>query len=337
MERERESSFLELLLFQTVKFFARLCAFLSSNPSPLFSVIVSFYFLLLLYLPNLFLYFIFSPVLISTAIILVTLFRFGSIPKEKEKTFLPESEKSDEKLEDPNRVRTVPDLGPAKNEKDESSLKEIEKSDSKYEDTNRVRAVSDLALIQIEKGEIFLQKCDPTDEESNWVRPVPGLGLTAQEEDATFPPEIGESDFKDDVPNWVASSDERETGMDFVQEVDLTDLFVGWDRGGPLEVIYEEYEGEEHDDPPRNVTDGDLRYVDTDGMLSSAFYYTDSDSSEGEFQVEFPEWDLPENLYFRSEEREGLIEIPLGGKRTGGFELEEENLIEINISSAPSG
>jgi hypothetical protein len=47
-------------------------------------------------------------------------------------------------------------------------------------------------------------------------------------------------------------------------------------------------------------------------------------------------WDSPENMCYRwdEEDREGLIEIALDGckKKTLGFQFEEENMIEIDIS-----
>lgn len=95
--------------------------------------------------------------------------------------------------------------------------------------------------------------------------------------------------------------------------------------GAPLEVIHEEYEDEE------NYASLSLYYPDTD---------TDSLSGGNSPVIgnwDSPvigNWDSPENLCFEWEEedREGLIEIELDGKRNS--EAEEENLIEIDLTPA---
>lgn len=250
-----KSSLSELFLLGAVKFLARSYLFLSSlssDPNPIFSIVISFYCLILLYLPHLFLSFVFSPVLISTAVLLGTLFRLGSTKHEKEEIF-------------------------------QTAI-----------------------------------------EEQIWVQPKTDLGLAVQQKDAIFTPEIEEAGTKEAVMNRV----DGEKG--FVRNPDLSEMFPEWNRNGPLEVIYEEYEGEEDEDSPEK----DRRYMGVNGFLSSSFDYSDSDSSEGESPERFPPaWDSPENLCFLWEEKEGLIEIPLGLKPTVGFELEEENLIEINLFS----
>lgn len=264
LEKSAEkSSVSELFLFGTVKFLTRSYLYLSSlssNPNPIFSIVVSFYCLILLYLPHLFLSFVFSPVLISTAVLLGILLRLGSSRRE-----------------------------------DEIFRTEIEEPGRKGDGTN-------------------------------WVQSETDLDLALQEKDPTFPPEIEEDDPKDAVTNWV------EAKKVFV--ADLSETFLEWNRNGPLEVIHEEYEGEEDEDSPEK----ELRYAGVGRFLSSAFDFSDSDSSEGESPEEFPPaWDSPENLCFMWEEREGLIEIPLGSKPTAGIELEEENLIEINLFSMAKG
>ncbi|XP_077245921.1 uncharacterized protein LOC143885601 [Tasmannia lanceolata] len=112
----------------------------------------------------------------------------------------------------------------------------------------------------------------------------------------------------------------------------FSDTLMEWNRRGPLEVIYEEYEGEEEEG---ESPEWEKRRV------GIAIYYPDSDSGSSwdgeEFPLDFPViegWDSPENLCFVwEEEKEGLIEIPLGGKGKVGFEVEEENLIEIDLFS----
>ncbi|MBA0615179.1 hypothetical protein Godav_015348 [Gossypium davidsonii] len=98
--------------------------------------------------------------------------------------------------------------------------------------------------------------------------------------------------------------------------------FVEWDVRAPLEVIYEDYEGEEALDR------GIERYT----SLSRRYSEPEPDSlfSEMGFPV-IREWVSSEKRCWRWEEeeedREGLIEIALD------FHGEEDSLIEIDISS----
>lgn len=260
---KEKSSLSELLLIGTLKFLSRSYLFLSVlsfNSNPLLSVIISFYCLILLYLPHLFLYFLCSPVLISTAVLLATLLHLGSSQREKVGALLPETQKQDLKHE------------------------EIEEKDA-------------------------------TD-----------LGLPQREKDSILPSKIEEMDREDESAKWVAS-EKAVTEMGLFQNAEFSEMFMEWDRSGPLEVIYEDYEGEEEEDSPEKTLERERWDVGVDGFVCSSFCYPDSDSSEGEF----PAWDSPENLCFRWEESEGLIEIPLTLKPTVRFEAEEENLIEINL------
>ncbi|KAF1882037.1 hypothetical protein Lal_00038680 [Lupinus albus] len=113
--------------------------------------------------------------------------------------------------------------------------------------------------------------------------------------------------------------------------------FVEWNVKAPLEVIYEEYEGEETEHDANEKQDMIIsRYP----SLSRYYPESDSDSSSENGFPAIGKWDSPENICFRwedeeEEERElGLIEIALDGckKRTLEFQFEEENLIEIDIS-----
>lgn len=112
-----------------------------------------------------------------------------------------------------------------------------------------------------------------------------------------------------------------------------TDPFVEyWDLKAPLEIIYEAYEGEDEDD--RNAG-----FLGIEKYPSLSLYYPESDtdsSSDGGFPA-IGDWESPEKMGFRweDEDREGLIEIALDGKRrTQFFNFEEDNLIEIDISPA---
>lgn len=139
-----------------------------------------------------------------------------------------------------------------------------------------------------------------------------------------------ETESPEQVNQWSNSEIELNTQMG--------SCFVEWNVRAPLEVIYEEYEGEETGDECPNEREenwdmGVLRYP----SLSRYYPESDSDSSS---ESEFPargDRDSPEDVCFRwdEENREGLIEIALDGskmKRDFEFHFEEENLIEIDIS-----
>lgn len=140
---------------------------------------------------------------------------------------------------------------------------------------------------------------------------------------------------------------------------------MGWDVKAPLEVIYEEYEGEGADDldpifdpdrDPAESGEGRLARMERWPSLSLCYPETDSDSdsdssSVGEFRS-IGEWVSPgEGFGFGwvVPERDGLIEIQLDLHGGGGggcgekkekcwdFQGEEENLIEIDISPARNG
>ncbi|MBA0683832.1 hypothetical protein Goshw_011050 [Gossypium schwendimanii] len=105
------------------------------------------------------------------------------------------------------------------------------------------------------------------------------------------------------------------------KEMSFEERFVEWDVRAPLEVIYEDYEGEEALDR------GIERYT----SLSRRYSEPEPDSlfSEMEFPV-IREWVSSDKRCWRWEEeedREGLIEIALD------FHGEEDSLIEIDISS----
>lgn len=89
-----------------------------------------------------------------------------------------------------------------------------------------------------------------------------------------------------------------------------------------MEVIQEEYEDE-----------GEIMVVEKYGSVS--LYYQDMDTDMNTcMDTDSSGGDLLENLCFEWEEEdtEGLIEIELDGKRNS--EVEEENLIEIDLTPA---
>lgn len=250
-EKPWESSSISLkILAQSIDFLGKTVSCLSSLSSdPLFSSLVTVYALVLLYFPGLFLGIVFSPVLISTGILLLTLLKLG------------ETQKVEKEFNSTERERT-------------------HHRDSADEDRNC--------------------GCLETDLESKTE-----LGLSLKSD-----------------PNPSCSGS-----------------FMEWNVRAPLEVIYEEHEGEEDDqnDDDTSQKQDTTRSSSMEKYPSLSMYYpeTDSDSSSGgEFPVNGG-WDSPENLCFRWDEeddREELIEIALDGKRTNEpFHADEDNLIEIDI------
>lgn len=228
----------------------------SLSSHPLFSTLVGFYTLVLIYFPSLFLPIVLSPVLISTAILLLTLLRLGSIQRT-------ENEFNSIKVtEDPKWV----------------SL------ESNYESENENSVVSSTNLVETEVGS--------------------GSGS--------------------DQNNFYVES------------------FIEWDVRAPLEVIYEEYEGEdeERNDDVRNEKSETPPVSAIERYGSLSLYYPESDSdgsSDGGDFAGFGGWDSPESMCFMWDEEKGeeLIEIAFDGKRTSReVHFEEENLIEIDISPA---
>ena len=133
---------------------------------------------------------------------------------------------------------------------------------------------------------------------------------------------------------WSTSHSEIElkSKVDFESSSFFEESFVEWNVRAPLEVIYEEYEGEEAEHDPNKKQDTSIfRYP----SLSRCYPESDSDSSSENGFPATGNWDSPESMCFTwdEEDREGLIEIALdGGKKSAvEFHFEEENLIEIDI------
>ncbi|EXB51826.1 hypothetical protein L484_006399 [Morus notabilis] len=146
--------------------------------------------------------------------------------------------------------------------------------------------------------------------------------------------------------NWVdlyesETDSEPETGFETNSRFEYS--FVGWNLRAPLEVIYEE---EDEDEEEEEGGGGEHRILSGRYASLSRYYPESEEESENSSDGEFPAtgfWDSPESLGFRWEEddREGLIEIALDGnkkndrnKRGLDFHVEEENLIEIDLSVA---
>ncbi|XP_073311536.1 uncharacterized protein [Primulina huaijiensis] len=223
-------------------------SFLSSDP--LFLTFFTFYAVILLYFPSLFLSFALSPVLISTALLLLSLLRFGAaaqnpVPQEKAAT------------------HSGPDCS---------------------------------EFNPIETRSLFL------DDQSLTRMPCVSVANAKHE---------------------------------FVRSPYFTDSFVEWDVRAPLEVIYEEYEGQEaEEDEAVSLEKGESQMNVLQRYASLSLFYPESDnSSEGDSNAILG-CDSPENLFFRWEDeddRDGLIEITLDEKRMG--EVDGDNLIEIDLST----
>ncbi|KAL1289302.1 hypothetical protein HN51_057748 [Arachis hypogaea] len=128
---------------------------------------------------------------------------------------------------------------------------------------------------------------------------------------------------------------EFKSDVGFESKSYFEESFMEWNVKAPLEVIYEEYEGEEaeHHSNEKQEDTTIFRYP----SLSRYYPESDSDSSSENGFPATGNWDSPENMSFTwdEEDREGLIEIALdgSGKKCGlEFHFEEENLIEIDIS-----
>ncbi|XP_054804114.1 uncharacterized protein LOC129307240 [Prosopis cineraria] len=163
--------------------------------------------------------------------------------------------------------------------------------------------------------------------------PEPGLNqenravAEEKEENENLGIETEDTNCLEKVQQWITTHSETElkSQMGFASE-----CFVeSWDVKAPLEVIYEECEGEEAEDPNEKE--------DTGKYASLSRYYPESESeseSDSSSDSGFPP--IPANTSFGwdEEDREGLIEIALdGGKKIAmEFQFEEDNLIEIDIS-----
>ncbi|KAH0718011.1 hypothetical protein KY285_014042 [Solanum tuberosum] len=151
------------------------------------------------------------------------------------------------------------------------------------------------------------------------------------EKDSVFEPNLEERMFNVDESS-VDSSCEKDSVLEPESRRLYGECFVEWNVRAPLEVIYEAYEGEEEEEDgeytEEEKRDEELRVIEKYASLSMYYPETDTDtdsSSDG---------DSPENVCFQwdDEDREELIEIELDCKRNS--EVEEDNLIEIDLSPA---
>ncbi|MED6144885.1 hypothetical protein PIB30_019673 [Stylosanthes scabra] len=248
---------ISLLCNETVSFFS----VFSSNP--LFHCIVTFYTLILLYLPHQCWRIVFSPVLILTSVLLMFILRLGAIQRREEF------------------------------QKERNHVEEVQEQKTIAKEENR--------------------------------------GNRAEKQGK--PIELVEANSND----WITRNSEIEfkSNVGFESNSYFEESFLEWNVKAPLEVIYEEYEGEEEAENPPNQKQENtniFRYP----SLSRYYPESDSDSSSENGFPETGNWDSPENMSFTwdEEDREGLIEIALDGSKKCGmeFHFDEENMIEIDIS-----
>ncbi|QCD76684.1 hypothetical protein DEO72_LG1g305 [Vigna unguiculata] len=256
---EDQSKFLLQIKFIVNFLCTHILSFLSVHSSqPLFSCILTFCFLILLYLPHLFWKIVLSPVLILSGLLLLLLLRLGAIQRSQN-------------------------------------------------EENKIPVEREPIAIEENRG-------DRDEKQGNPIEPV-------------------EADSLDHVYRWVTGQSQLEpksqAGLRSSSRFD--ESFMEWNVKAPLEVIYEGEGEETEQDQNANHGEGIFRYP----SLSRYYPETDSDSSS---ESGFPATD---NMCFRwdEEDREGLIEIALDGckKREVGFQFEEENLIEIDISPTRHG
>ncbi|XP_073280587.1 uncharacterized protein [Primulina huaijiensis] len=226
-------------------------SFLFSDP--LFLTFFTFYAVVLLYFPSLFLSFALSPVLISTAVLLLSLLRFGAtaqnpVPLETEGT------------------HDGPDC---------LQFDSIETGSQDFDDLGRTR----IPCVSVASGK-----------------------------------------------------------HGFVSSTYFSDSFVEWDVRAPLEVIYEEHEGQEAEEDEGGVSlekrESQMNVIQRYASLSLFYPESDSDNSSEGDSTAISGCDSPQILCFQWEDvddRDGLIEISLDEKRMSEFD--EENLIEIDLST----
>ncbi|KAK8664797.1 hypothetical protein V6N13_084571 [Hibiscus sabdariffa] len=127
---------------------------------------------------------------------------------------------------------------------------------------------------------------------------------------------------------WAACKNDPDPDLDLTKR-SLEERFVEWDVRAPLDVIYEEFEGDEEGKYPNlDQTRGIERYS------SLSLYYPETDSDSDSSSSSSSEMDFPAMgkwVSWEEEDREGMIEIALD-KREIDFHGEDDNLIEIDIS-----
>lgn len=333
---------------------------------PLFSCVIAFCILVLLYFPHGFsLKIILSPILIITASILISLLRLGAV-----RNFQPDNRGNFSKTEETGfsdqeskKIQSFSKSEEIKCSDEEPNSKRIQ-SFSKSEETvfsdqelEKIQSFSEAAETEFsnEKSK-KIQSFSKTEErefsgEEPNSRKIHFFNETEETEffdeeprKIQFSSEAEETEFWEEGRNWVKNLDEAEEteipdeeferksefkqSFDFDPNPNFEPDFVEWNVSAPLDVIYEEEEEEKDENCLRRV-------IERNPVFSMYCSESDSDSSsEGGFPAT---WDkvTPGKMGFRWEEedKDELIEIALGTKGLD-FHGEEDNLIEIDISSS---
>ncbi|XP_021740441.1 uncharacterized protein LOC110706799 [Chenopodium quinoa] len=290
-----------------------------SSYHSLFSCIVSLYTIILLYFPHVFVKLLFSPLVVSTLVLLLALLRLGTSQQLKQQ----QNKKFAEGAKAPRLVITKNDLKPKPKPEPESELNRVEIGPIQ-EECNIVKARS-----TIEPG--------PKPEHPEHVTCDPGQLVEIIDS-------FSNHDHKKEK-GWAGweSLDRAETEPEYGLKV-----FLDWDVGAPLEVIYEAYEGEEEGEESQNDAFWKAGIVKRYPSLSQYYPESESDSGSDSDSYSYSSSSLDE------EEREGLIEIALddygynyGDKKMINMLMkpkagdqkavyhnfdDEDNLIEIDIS-----
>lgn len=273
---------------------------------PLFSTIITFCTLILLYLPTLFFRVIFSPVLISTSVLLLSLLRYGAVQRSTQEVLKERQIEKDSKI-----AESI------------SSTKEFEIIHDLIIDEPKCVSSNSSEEIRVNNSENAVVDLDSTWQSAH---------------DLIIDDYKWVSDFNEGSECEIISAPIPS------QKLFYSDSFVEWNLRAPLEVIYEEYEGEEEEEQDDEQNEGfseekreaQMAIIERYTSLSKFYPDTDSDNSSEEDFLGIRDWDSPEhiNLQWEKEEKEGLIEIELGQKRYSESEVEEDNLIEIDLFPA---
>lgn len=296
---------------------------------PLFSSIITLYTLILLYFPHIFLKIIFSPLLISTLIILLTLLRLGASQQQL-------------LLQQQHRINPVQGANnaPQQNIIQNDHLKGLKPG---------LVLEPELEHEPYNEGVVENTQCHK-DHETCGPSQLVGFDSTTKHEQEIIIMKEKDSSLESwagfECLGW-AEKPEPALG---------TNVFLEWNVGAPLEVIYEAFEGEEDGGEAEN----DAFWKDQDEVFkvgiierypSLSRYYPESDSESDSDSDSSSSMSLEEE---EEEEDRGdeLIEICLDygyvnkkiindiiikpkqdGQQVGDHNFDDEdNLIEIDIS-----
>ncbi|XP_021726336.1 uncharacterized protein LOC110693525 [Chenopodium quinoa] len=262
----------------------------NSSYHSLFSCIVSLYTLIFLYFPCVFVKSLLSPLLVSTLVLLLTLLRLGTSQQLKQEQQQQQQQNIDfaEGVKTPRQVIIQNDLEP--NLKPESGPIQ--------EERNVVKARS-----TTEPG--------PKPEHLKHVTCDPGRSV-----------EI--------IDSFENQEHKKEKGWAGPESLEWAEpepeygpkVFLDWDVGAPLEVIYEAYEGEEEGEESQNDVFCKAGIIKRYPSLSR--YYPESESDSGSDSDSYSY----SSSSFDEEEREGLIEIALDDY---GYNYGDKKMINMLI------